>query len=1041
MDDSDLLIQAGFSTAKMEAETRKVIAKYEDAAKRSAKKFDEAMAKVSNNETLKATAREIDRLSRKYDPAYAGAKKYERGVKELNRAVEIGAITNKEYEQGLERLVQDLERGGKGAGKFGAAMRQGGGASRSYGHALQNVGFQVGDFATQVGAGTSATQALGQQLPQLLGAFGAFGAGAGAAAAILIPLGAALYKNLTGAVDLEEQMKALSEATDSYVAAAEAAATPIETLREKYGDLAEEIAAVNSQVAIFAQAGAEVQLEQSVQGLAGTFGGLDRDRQVMLDTSQSFLGSLFQGIGSAQMAASGVTVSEFENTVLSIAEQYDIAREEAERLAVSLEALGQAETVENQVVALERLLAAFTEIAGTPKQAVELFGGEKGPLEQVEALLENLSKQREAALSEEERRIEQLFNAYTERTREMAKLIEDRALAESELHKAQAAGDLDRIETARQVVAGIDAEIESLTDAKGRVADLSAEAEILKQIMERLAFDPNDEMLKQTQDFYAAVQQAEANLGDLDDADLSSLEARMRLLREVIEDIRNSVRGVDGDLSVAAQNAYAEYGRSRIQGETMRRNAVSGSAIETIKQFEGFRSTPYWDVNAYRAGFGSDTVTLADGSVRRVTQGMRVSYEDANRDLLRRVGEFQDGIIGQIGRDRFNGFNEAQQASLTSIAYNYGSLPDRILPAVRGGTDQDIATAIARLQNDNDGVNRNRRLQEASAFGNTALVQSEIQQQSERQRLLEQEARERERLLGIRTTYADLMRTQIADAEFENNLIGKSAEEQARLRAEYLLTQEAKRRGIDLNEKIAGSEETYGEAIKRTAAAMAEQAVAQEELQSRQEEAEASTRRMEQAQNSLKQGLIDAIVGGKNFSDVLGNVAKMLAKAALEAALFGKNGLFSGLGGGGTGGGGLFGGAIIPGILHSGGVAGSDGYSHGRAFSASTWAGATRYHSGGIAGLRPGEVPAILEEGEVVLPNSGVLSAPRGGGSNDLTVNIHNAPEGEHQVRQSDDGRTLDILIERKAIAAVTGPKGQQAMRNTFGIRPTVRGA
>jgi GH24 family phage-related lysozyme (muramidase)/uncharacterized protein with PIN domain len=1031
MDDSDLLIQAGFSTAKMEAETRKVIAKYEDAAKRSAKKFDEAMAKVSNNETLKATAREIDRLSRKYDPAYAGAKKYERGVKELNRAVEIGAITNKEYEQGLERLVQDLERGGKGAGKFGAAMRQGGGASRSYGHALQNVGFQVGDFATQVGAGTSATQALGQQLPQLLGAFGAFGAGAGAAAAILIPLGAALYKNLTGAVDLEEQMKALSEATDAYVAAAEAAATPIETLREKYGDLAEEIAAVNGQVAIFAQAGAEVQLEQSVQGLTNTFGGLSRTEMVPLDTSRGFWASLLDNgpIG---------LVPQIDNTMLTMAEELGIAREEAIKLALAFERLDTADSVGKQIAALEQLNAAFIDVAGSPAQALEMFG--ELP-KQAEALLENLTKQAEASLTAEERRVEQLFNAYTERSREMAKLIEDRALAESELHKAQAAGDLDRIETARQVVAGIDAEIESLTDAKGRVADLSAEAEILKQIMERLAFDPNDEMLKQTQDFYSAVQQAEANLGDLDDADLSGLEARMRLLREVIEDIRNSVRGVDGDLSVAAQNAYAEYGRSRIQGETMRRNAVSGSAIETIKQFEGFRSTPYWDVNAYRAGFGSDTVTLADGSVRRVTQGMRVSYEDANRDLLRRVGEFQDGIIGQIGRDRFNGFTEAQQASLTSIAYNYGSLPDRILPAVRGGRDQDIATAIARLQGDNDGVNRNRRLQEASAFGNTALVQSEIQQQSERQRLLEQEAKERERLLDIRTTYADLMRTQIADAEFENSLIGKSAEEQARLRAEYLLTQDAKRRGIDLNEKIAGSEETYGEAIKRTAAAMAEQAVAQQELQSRQEEAEASTRRMEQAQNSLKQGLIDAIVEGKNFSDVLGNVAKMLAKAALEAALFGKNGLFSGLGGGGTGGGGLFGGVIIPGILHSGGVAGSDGYGHGRAFSASTWAGATRYHSGGIAGLRPGEVPAILEKGEVVLPNSGVLSAPGGGGSNDLTVNIHNAPEGEHQVRQSDDGRTLDILIERKAIAAVTGPKGQQAMRNTFGIRPTVRGA
>ncbi len=988
MDDSDLLIQAGFSTAKMEAETRKVIAKYEEAAKRSAKKFDEAMAKVSNNETLKATAREIDRLSRKYDPAYAGAKKYERGVKELNRAVEIGAITNKEYEQGLERLVQDLERGGKGAGKFGAAMRQGSGASRSYGGALQNVGFQIGDFATQVGAGTSATQALGQQLPQLLGAFGAFGAGAGAAAAILIPLGAALYKNLTGAVDLEEQMKALSEATDAYVSVAEAAATPIETLREKYGDLADEMASVNGQLATMLGAVAELQLDQSFSSFANQFGGFSEtvDRR------------------GRNAGPGGVSESEFQRTVSSVTRAYDVARDDAEAIVRALKNVNEAVGAEQRLDALHEMLAIFTRAAESSEQLVDVFSGD---IARIQQLIESTSKQVEASLTEEERRREQIFAKYAERERELAQLIYDRGIAEQELRQATLDGDLDHIKASRAVIAGIDEEIERLTDAQGRVTDLTAETEILIGALERVTFDPDNEVYQQALKLAAAVADAEQNVGDLDDADLSSLEARLNFLKDGFESLRSLAQGLDGDLSLAAQNAAAEYGRSRIQGETMRRNAVSGSAIETIKQFEG----------------------------------MRVSYEDANRDLLRRVGEFQDGIIGQIGRDRFNGFTEAQQASLTSIAYNYGSLPDRILPAVRGGTDQDIATAIARLQGDNDGVNRNRRLQEASAFGNTALVQSEIQQQSERQRLLEQEAKERERLQDIRTSYADLMRTQITDAEFENSLIGKSAEEQARLRAEYLLTQGAKRRGIDLNEKIAGSEETYGEAIKRTAAALAELDVVQQELQPRQEEAEASTRRMEQAQNSLKQGLIDAIVEGKNFSDVLGNVAKMLAKAALEAALFGKNGLFSGLGGGGTGGGGLFGGAIIPGILHSGGVAGSDGYGHGRAFSASTWAGATRYHSGGIAGLRPGEVPAILEKGEVVLPNSGVLSAPRGGGSNDLTVNIHNAPEGEHQVRQSDDGRTLDILIERKAIAAVTGPKGQQAMRNTFGIRPTVRGA
>ncbi len=1021
MDDSDLLIQAGFSTAKMEAETRKVIEKYEEAAKRAAKKFDSAMAKVSNSETLKATAREIDRLARKYDPAYAAAKKYEKGVKELNRAVELGTIGNKEYEQGLERLVRDLERGGKGMGKFGSAMGRGGDKARSYGGALQNVGFQVGDFATQVGAGTSATQALGQQLPQLLGAFGAFGAITGAAAAIMIPLGAALYKTATGAVDLEAQMKTLAEVTDAYVAAAQNAATPIETLREKYGDLAAEIARVNDQTRIYTGAVAEVTLDQSIKGLARSFGGFDREAE-----------SWFSRAGRK---------TEFQDTVHNIRSELELGAVEATRLANGFEALAAAKGPQAQLEVIRDINETLASIAVVSPKSLELINADGGIAAQIEAIRKAVQKQAAAGLSEEDQRLEQIFNKYTEKNRQFIGLAKDRALAEAELHKAQSDGDSARIETARQVVAGIDAEIDSLTDAKGRIADLSAEAELLKQIMARLVFDQNDEMLKQTQDFYSAVKEAEANLGDLDNADLSGLEARLRQLRGVAEELHGVIKNMDGDLSLAAQRAYSEYGRSRAQGEAMHRNAVSRSVIETIKQFEGFRSGAYWDVNAYRAGFGSDTVTLADGSVRRITQGMRVSYEDANRDLLRRVGEFQDVIKGQIGRDRFVGFNEKQQAALTSVAYNYGSLPDRILPAIRGGSNQDIANAIARLQSDNGGVNRNRRMQEASAFGSTALVRSEIQQQSARQRLLQQEAKERQRMLDIRIAYADLMRTQIEDAEFENSLIGKSAKEQARLRAEYLFTQEAKRRGIALNEKMAGSEETWAEAIKRASKELADQAVVEEENARKKEELEARTRTLENAQNALRQGLIDAIVEGKNFSDVLGNVAKMLAKTALEAALFGRNGLFGGFGSPGSAKRGLLGGVIIPGILHSGGVAGSDGYSHGRAFSASTWSGATRYHSGGIAGLRPGEVPAILEKGEVVLPNSGILTAPKGSGGNGLTVNIHNAPEGEHQVRKSDDGRTLDILIERKAIAAVTGPKGQQAMRNTFGIRPTVRGA
>ena len=59
---------------------------------------------------------------------------------------------------------------------------------------------------------------------------------------------------------------------------------------------------------------------------------------------------------------------------------------------------------------------------------------------------------------------------------------------------------------------------------------------------------------------------------------------------------------------------------------------------------------------------------------------------------------------------------------------------------------------------------------------------------------------------------------------------------------------------------------------------------------------------MDNLNQDLKDGFIDAIIEGENFGDVLADVAKMLAKAALQAALF-NEGIFRNEGGGG----GLFG--------------------------------------------------------------------------------------------------------------------------------------
>lgn len=144
-------------------------------------------------------------------------------------------------------------------------------------------------------------------------------------------------------------------------------------------------------------------------------------------------------------------------------------------------------------------------------------------------------------------------------------------------------------------------------------------------------------------------------------------------------------------------------------------------ALALIRSFEGFRDTPYWDVNALRTGYGSDTVTLPDGTVQRVTEGTRVTREDADRDLQRRVQtEFIPRAASAVGPEIFAGMSPQQQAALASITYNYGELPSSVAAAARSGDPVATAEAIRALGSHNDGINRDRRNREADIFAGSA---------------------------------------------------------------------------------------------------------------------------------------------------------------------------------------------------------------------------------------------------------------------------------------------------------------------------------
>lgn len=116
--------------------------------------------------------------------------------------------------------------------------------------------------------------------------------------------------------------------------------------------------------------------------------------------------------------------------------------------------------------------------------------------------------------------------------------------------------------------------------------------------------------------------------------------------------------------------------------------------------------------------------------------------------------------------------------------------------------------------------------------------------------------------------------------------------------------------------------------------------------------------------------------GKLDFRDLVTSMIADLAKLAARRFVLGPlaNVLSGALGGAG---------GIFANILNAGGTVGTAG--PGRMVPVLAFANASRLHSGGWAGLRPDEVPAILQRGERVLSKR---EAAATGSATPPTVNV-----------------------------------------------------
>lgn len=699
---------------------------------------------------------------------------------------------------------------------------------------------------------------------------------------------------------------------------------------------------------------------------------------------------------------------------------YDEAGGSAEKWAQEVAKVSQTQAIDQ----LQKAMQELADIRNEARAPVDTFGVDtKGTVLQLEVLI-NTFKMGNVAAEDFKAEIDRIAREDPKLDRNIAiQLLEiaDRAVdAETKVGQFRAVLDLieDPANDAARAVLGIGEATASAADEQNKAR---AAGERFKTALEGIA-----EAVERVNSGFDLM----AGKEKLDEAFSAAAKAASTMgeLNRAIDEYNKNL-----------DKMYKDYAKMNFGSFT---SGVEASA-SFLRDREGFRATPYWDVNAYRVGFGSDTITLADGSIQKVVQGMRVSVEDANRDLVRRIGEFQNVIRGQIGEGRFNAFTPQQQAALTSVAYNYGSLPERILGAVRTGTNEEIAAAIRSLGGDNKGINRERRNLEAGLFGAEDVeALSRAQQQEDKRREQEitrqreatqetieanQQALEQQRLINDGKAREAEIEKAIADARKANPNI--TAEEIAKIREQagalfdlknvqkenkqeleqarqamqqvnaLLQQRTALEQQLNLARKQSDSEKVQEteEAIQRvnteleTAIANAREmwraiggpeadnailkldtaAVKAANLAARGQQnyfdwqrvgrlfASGLTNAFDRFAQSVSEGKSVGEAARDAFlqfaADFLRQIAQMIIQQAILNAL---RGIFP-----------TFSGATV-GLGHTGGLVGASRVGSGnstRQVDPGIFAGAMRYHEGGIAGIRPGEVPIIAKRGEEIL--------------------------------------------------------------------------
>lgn len=317
-----------------------------------------ARAQREHAQTVEAATRSYAALRSAVDPIYAASKRYEAAQEQLNAAVRAGVITQSEMNRVLALTANQ---------HLGLATAQGrvAGSSNRLTSAVTNASFQVQDFAVQVASGQSATTALAQQLPQLLGAFGFTGRIAlwGSLLGTVVAVGAAVAPMLLNmgakAKTAQESIDDLSAAVARYREYSELSQASSADLAQRFGDLGGRASKLAEFMSEIAQIKALREADSAMAKIAETFGGFSKKVEDMRMRGGANALSIMLGGMDANF------LTQFQASTAKLRAELKLTESQAVLVANALAAATDAKGTEEQLAAAAGLRDAFEQAFGS----------------------------------------------------------------------------------------------------------------------------------------------------------------------------------------------------------------------------------------------------------------------------------------------------------------------------------------------------------------------------------------------------------------------------------------------------------------------------------------------------------------------------------------------------------------------------------------------------------------------------------------------------------------------------------------------------